>query len=115
MQIIWNQPAILARARRIKKAQNYVDRACLEKMTPYVPVALKKYKNSGRLRQSGKIHSPGRIVYTAPLARYAYYAKVHHEHGENPHGRRKWFQVMKTKYKHEIGAGAARIMGAKYK
>ncbi|MBQ7003680.1 MAG: hypothetical protein IJN57_06950 [Oscillospiraceae bacterium] len=117
MQLIWNHTALGSRRRRMEKAQKYVDRACLEKMTPYVPVGRPSYRNAGKLRDSGRIESPGRIVYTAPFARDDYYAVKNHKppHGGNPQGTRLWFEVMKQKHSTEIGREAAKVMGAMYR
>lgn len=115
MPLILNQSAMQHRRARFGKAQNYVDKACLEKMRPFVPVARKSWRNAGKLRDSGKIPEPGRIVYTARFARKDYYATVNHRHGGNPNARRCWFAFVKTQYKHEIGMNAAKIIGARYR
>ena len=52
--------------RMLKNAQNYVDTQCVEKMTPFVPVAPARFRNSGKLRNSVKIKKAGTITYTAP-------------------------------------------------
>jgi hypothetical protein len=115
MPLILNRSAMLNRRRRFAQAQDYVDKTCLEKMQPFVPVARKSWRNAGKLRDSGKISEPGRIVYTARFARKDYYATVNHRNGGNPNARRCWFAFVKSQHKHEIGAGAAKIMGAKYR
>ena len=89
-----------------RNAQCYVDNQCIEKMTEFVPVALPRYRNSGKLRDSVKIKKAGAITYTAHHSRYAYYnAKVNHKNGGNPDAKRLWFEVMKTKYRKEILKG----------
>lgn len=115
MPLILNQSAMQHRRARFGKAQNYVDKACLEKMRPFVPVALSKYPNAGKLRDSGRIKKRGHIVYEARLAKFGYYAKTNHRHGGNIHGRRRFFEVMKSQYQHEIGMNAAKIIGARYR
>lgn len=67
--LILNKNAISDRKKRFEAAQEYVDKKSLEYMTLYVPVGLPRYKNSGKLRDSGKIAGRGKIVYTAPKAR----------------------------------------------
>ena len=102
------------RREKFKAAQDYVDSECLRLMTPYVPVGLPKYKNSGALRDSGKIASPGKIVYTAKKARHDYYnRKVNHRHGGNPNATPLWFETMKKKHGKAILRGAAALIGGK--
>ena len=113
MRFSWDKQSHKVSKLRLAKAQRYIDKECITKMTPYVPVAPEKIRNSGRLKNSVRNPKPGSIIYTAPLARYGYYARVNHKHGGNPQGRRKWFEVMKTKHKEEIGKGASKIIGAK--
>lgn len=115
--LIWNKAALAGRRKKLAEAQNYVDKTCIEKMTPYVPVSLDKFNNSGKLRDSVKIQSPGVIIYTAPFAKGDYYAVKNHKppHGGNPNGERLWFEVMKTRHGEEILRGAAKIAGGKAK
>lgn len=125
MPLILNRSAMLNRRRRFAQAQDYVDKQCLDRMRPLVPVALPKYPNAGKLRDSGRIEKRGHIIYSGRvitragrprrLAKFAYYGKTNHKHGGNIHGRRRFFEVMKSQHKHEIGAGAAKIMGVKYR
>lgn len=116
-KLVWNKCFVPARRLRFKKAQDYIDRQCVELMTPYVPVGLPKYRNSGKLRDSVQIRSPGEVVYTAPFAKSDYYAVKNHTspHGGNPKGSRLWFEVMKSRHGGEILRGAARITGGKPK
>lgn len=59
--LILNKNAISDRKKRFEAAQEYVDKKSLEYMTLYVPVGLPRYKNSGKLRDSGKIAGPAVI------------------------------------------------------
>lgn len=111
--LVWDKAALRLRQKRFEQAQSYIDRQCVEKMTPYVPVGLPRFRNSGRLRDSVRIAEPGRIVYTAPFARHDYYSTVNHEHGGNPQAQRLWFEVMKKKHGGAILRGAADVMGGK--
>lgn len=95
--------------RMLKNAQNYVDTQCVEKMTPFVPVAPARFRNSGKLRNSVKIKKAGTITYTAPHSRYVYYATTNHKNGGNTNAKRMWFEVMKTKYRNEILRGLSEI------
>lgn len=115
-KVVINRASINERKQRLKQAQSYVDKECLRLMTPYVPVGLPKYKNSGALRDSGKIVRPGKIVYTAAFARHDYYnRKVNHKHGGNPNATPLWFETMKKKHGAAILRGAAAIVGGKAK
>lgn len=99
-----------------RAAQRYVDNECLRCMTPYVPVGLPIYENSGKLRDSGKRLYPGKIVYTAKKARHDYYnRKVDHRHGGNPNATPLWFETMKKKHGRAILRGTAAILGGKAK
>lgn len=114
MQIIWNRAMLALRKRHIAKAQETVDRECIAKMHPYVPVAKPWFANHGKLRRSVKNPEPGVIIYTARFARKDYYATVNHRHGGNPEARRLWFAYMKSKHRHEIGEAAAKAAKARY-
>lgn len=112
----WNPQALSSRRKKLEKAQEYVDKECLARMTPYVPVARKdRYKNAGKLAASGKVSSPGKIEYTAPFAKSDYYAAKDHSHSGNPNGKRLWFEVMKAKDAADIMEEAAKIVGGKAK
>lgn len=115
-KVVINSARLNERKQKLKAAQDYVDSECLRLMTPYVPVGLPEYKNSGKLRDSGKVERRGRIVYTAPKARHDYYnRKVNHKHGGNPNATALWFETMKTKHGAAILRGAAAIAGGKAK
>lgn len=115
MKISWNKNALKIRRQRIQQSQNYIDAQCVQKMTPYVPVGRSEFKNSGRLSESAKIISPGKIVYTAPFAKSDYYSTVTHKNGGNPNAQRLWFELMKKQHGSEILRGAAKIAGGKPK
>ena len=95
------------RKKKFAEVQNYIDSTCLERMTEFVPVALPKYKNAGKLRDSAEIPEPGVIIYTSPFAKSDYYAEKNHKRGGNPKATRMWFETMKRRYKNEILEGAA--------
>lgn len=106
-----NPAAVTRRKRRLAKAQAYVDRECIRRMTPYVPVARPYWRHAGKLRDSVRNPAPGRIIYTAPFAKHDYYAPVDHSHGGNPDAQRMWFEFMKRQDGPEILRGAAAIAG----
>lgn len=110
-KLIWSSNFAKCNARMFENMQTYVDKECLRQMTPYVPVGLPRFKNSGKLRDSAKIAQPGKIVYTAPFAKSDYYAVKNHKppHGGNPKGTRLWFEVMKKNHGAQILRGAAAI------
>lgn len=105
------------RKQRFQRAQAYLDSECLRLMTPIVPVAKKRFDNAGKLRDSGQIAEPGKIIYTAPFARSDYYANKRHKppHGGNPLGERMWFEVMKQRHSATLLRGTAAIIGGKAK
>jgi len=114
VRLTWNNETKKQRREKLKVVQKYVDSECLRLMTPYVPVGLPEYKNSGTLRDSGKILYPGKIVYTAKKARHDYYnRKVNHRHGGNPNATPLWFETMKKKHGKAILRGAAALIGGK--
>ena len=115
-KLVFNKSSIKDRKKRLEDAQDYVDKKSLELMTLYVPVGLPRYKNSGKLRDSGKVAGRGKIVYTAPKARGDYYNKtINHRHGGNPNATALWLETMKSKHKQAILRGAAAIAGGKTK
>jgi hypothetical protein len=93
----------------------YIDKECVKKMQPLVPVALAKYPNAGKLAKSVKIVSPGRIYFMSEHSRYSYYTRSNHKHGGNPQALRMWFEPMKRQYKGAILRGAAAIAGGRAK
>ena len=101
--------------KKLSAGQDYVDSECVRLMTPYVPVGLPYYRNSGALRDSVGIPEPGKIEYTAPLAEHDYYATVDHTHGGNPQAQRMWFDFMKHRHGAEIAKGLSEITGGEAK
>lgn len=97
------------KSKRFDRTQQYIDEACIDLMTDFVPVGLSRYKKSGKLKDSVKNPKPGVIVYTAPFARFTYYDDtVDHTNGGNPHGTRLWFETMKKQYAKKILYGAVK-------
>ena len=115
VKLIWHSGFRTGKKAQMEAAQDYVDKTCLEKMRPYVPVGLPRFRNSGKLRDSARIVSRGRISYRAPFAKSDYYSHKNHRHGGNPKAQRLWFEVMKRRHLQEIKQGAAEKMGAKPK
>jgi hypothetical protein len=115
MSFTWDKKSIFGRKKALKKAQENLDRECIEKMTEFVPVGLPRYRNSGKLRDSAQVAESGKIVYTAPFARSDYYSNVDHTHGGNPNAVRLWFEAMKHKYGRQLIKDTAEIMGCRVK
>lgn len=115
MKLVWRTGFHADKKARMDAAQDYVDKACLYKMRPYVPVALPRYRNAGKLRDSAQVLRRGVIGYTARFAKSDYYSCKNHKRGGNPHAQRLWFEVMKREHLQEIKRGAAKQMGAKPK
>lgn len=111
----WNKNFGALQTARFRAAQAYIDRECVKHMTPFVPVALPKYHNAGKLLRSVKIIAPGRIYFLAEHGRYSYYIRSNHKHGGNPQAQRLWFEPMKRQYKGAILRGAAAIAGGRAK
>lgn len=115
VKLKWGKGFFKTKAKKFEEAQEYVDTECIKLMEPYVPVAKKRFKNAGKLRDSVKIAEPGKIVYTARFARSDYYATKNHKRGGNPNAQRMWFEVMKRESGAQILRGAAAIAGGKPK
>ena len=115
IKLVWDKRSMRQRKKCFAAAQDYVDEQCVEKMTPYVPVALASYRNAGKLRDSAAIQEPGVIVFTAPKARSDYYAIKNHKppHGGNPNGTRLWFETMKHYHARKILSGTIKVLGGK--
>lgn len=105
--------AVLFRRKRFAAAQRYIDSECVQRMTPYVPVAKKYWHHAGKLRDSVGNPAPGVIVYTARFARSDYYADKNHQNSGNPAAQRMWFEFMKRKDAAAILRGAAAIAGGR--
>lgn len=110
ISLVWNNGAIIGKRKRIEQAQNYVDEACVEGMTEFVPVALPEYPRAGKLRDSVVITQPGHIIYTSDNAEHQYYDALDHSDTGNPKATRLWFETMKKKYAAKILDGAQDII-----
>lgn len=108
-----DRKAMRHRERRFAQAQQFIDRECVQRMTPYVPVAKAYWHNAGRLRDSVQNPQPGVICFTAPFARGDYYADKNHKSSGNPAARRMWFEFMKRRDAAAILRGAAAIVGGR--
>ena len=81
------------------KAQNAIDRKCIEIMEEYTPVAKPKYPNHGKMSRSHKQERPGVIINTEPKARHEYYTNKGGSGGKRG---KLWFERMKPDRRGEI-------------
>lgn len=109
-RLLLNGAALGRRTKRFEKAQEWLDKECIKRMTPFVPVGLPRFRHSGKLAASARIAAPGVIVYEAPFARKDYYAEVDHTHGGNPRAQRLWFEVMKAEELEDLRRGVAEVI-----
>ena len=116
---------------KIAKAQQFVDRECIELMFPYTPML------SGQMMQSatrGTVIGSGKIKYNSPYARYQYYGKLmvssitgssyarkgeskvltskdlHYNKSRHPRAGKLWFERMKADRKEQILKGAQNLL-----
>ena len=109
LKVEWNKNFKRNKKKMFSEMQDYIDKECIKRRTPFVPVALPKYENAGKLRDSAKISEPGKIVFTARFAKRDYYAHKNHQRGGNPNAQRLWFEVMKKTDGEAILRGAKAI------
>ena len=81
------------------KAQNAIDRKCIEIMEEYTPVAQEKYRNHGKMSRSHKQERPGIIINSEPKARREYYTNKGFSGGKRG---KFWFERMKPDRRGEI-------------
>lgn len=87
---------------RVKKVQRFVDSEVLRRCDPLVPFKIGNLKKSGI---TGTKIGSGQVRYTAPYAKYQYYAgRVSNTRG------RKWFQRMKSEQGQAILEAAQRML-----
>lgn len=87
------------------KAQNYVDKQCIDLMEEYVPIAMPRFKNFGKMSKSHKIEKPGVIINTEPKARREYYTNKGRSGGKRG---KFWLVRMKADRGYEILRGLKR-------
>lgn len=89
--------------RRLDNAQNALDAKCIELMTEYTPVAMKRFKNRGKMSHSHRQESPGVIINTEPKARREYYIN---KGGSGGRRGRYWFDRMVADHGAELERAA---------
>lgn len=134
MSLVWAPGFRRGVQGNFKRAQAYIDQACIRHMDKYTPMLTGALKKSPTL--GTKIGS-GRIEYASPYARYQYYGKLmvssvtgspyarsgekkvlksvdlQYNTASHPLAGPLWFERMKADKKTEIERGAAQIAGGK--
>ena len=96
MSLVWNNHFAPEMASRFDKAQEYIDTSCLRYCDEYIPFLTGKMKESGTF---GTVIGSGRIVYTAPYAKWQNYHNAGRGKQGTAHGGlrgRLPFERMKT-------------------
>ena len=81
------------------KAQNAIDKKCIEVLEDYTPVAMDKYRNHGKMSRSHRQERPGVIINPEPKARREYYTNKGFSGGKRG---KFWFERMKLDRRGEI-------------
>jgi hypothetical protein len=139
LQFKWNKSFAAVTAKKLVRAQMFIDSECIRLLAPYTP------RSNGMLEQSvklGTVIGSGELRYLSPYARYLYYGEVYgpnipiYENGQlvgffspkgqkkhptgrqmvydtsrHPHAGKLWFERMKADHKDDILKGAEAILG----
>ncbi len=81
------------------KAQNAIDKKCIEVLEDYTPVAMDKYRNHGKMSRSHRQERPGVIINPEPKARREYYTNKGFSGGKRG---KFWLERMKLDRRGEI-------------
>lgn len=79
--------------------QNALDAKCIELMEGYTPIAMKRFKNRGKMSKSHRQERPGVIINTEPTARKEYYTN---KGGSGSPRGKQWLVRMKADHKEEL-------------
>ena len=135
----WSPDFVSVMDKRFKKAQEYIDSACIRLMVPYTPMRTGLLMESVKL---GTVIGSGELVYLSPYARYLYYGEIYspnipifegtelvgffsppgqkkHPTGRemsydtsvHPQAGKLWFERMKADHAEEIREAAEKIAG----
>lgn len=86
-------------------AQSYIDSEVLKYLPDYTPIAMKRFKNRGKMSKAHKVDKPGVIINTEPTARKEYYTNRGLS-SKDGHNRGKfWLERMKADHKADILKG----------
>ena len=133
----WSPDFVSVMDKRFKKAQEYIDNACIRLMVPYTPMRTGLLMESVKL---GTVIGSGELVYLSPYARYLYYGEIyspnipifegtelvcffsppgqkkhptgremHYDTSVHPQAGKLWFERMKADHAEEIREGAEKI------
>lgn len=104
--MIFLKDFIINEKKDFSPAQRFIDSECIRLMDPYTPFQYGTLKSAPNIQSGG-----GKIVQQTPYAKRWYYEKANFR--EAPRRGNKWFARMAKNHKHDILAGAAKIIGAK--
>ncbi len=113
IHLIWNRRLSPEMSSRFEAAQKYIDSSCLRYCDKYMPFLTGKMKESGTF---GTVIGSGKLIYTAPYARYQNYNNAGNGIQGTARGGlrgRLPFERMKADKKDIIIKGAARIVGGR--
>lgn len=85
--------------KKFEEAQECIDKETIRYLENYTPIAMKRFKNHGKMSKSHKAESPGIIINTEPKARREYYTN---KGLINPERGKFWLERMKADHKDEI-------------
>jgi hypothetical protein len=87
----------------VKKAfatrQNALDAKCIALMEDYTPIAMRRFRNRGKMSKSHRQESPGVIINTEPKARREYYTNKGGSGGKRG---KYWFRRCVADHKEEL-------------
>lgn len=87
----------------LKNAQNALDAKCIQLMEPYVPEAMEKFQNHGKMKRSHKQEEPGIIINTEPKAQQEFYTN---KGGSGGLRGKYWFDRMVADHSTELEKAA---------
>ena len=91
--------------KNFSQAQKHVDTEVVRLLEDYTPIAMKRFKNRGKMSKAHKIEKPGVIINTEPTARKEYYTNRGLS-SKDGHNRGKfWLERMKADHKDDILKG----------
>jgi len=85
--------------KKFEEAQECIDNETIKNLENYTPIAMKRFKNRGKMSKSHKSESPGVIINTEPKARREYYTN---KGLSDPERGKFWLERMKADHKNEI-------------
>lgn len=93
-------PDFSARSQKaIRHAQDALDKKCIELLEDYTPIAMKRFKNRGKMSKAHKQEKPGVIINTEPKARREYYIN---KGGSGGNRGNQWMERMKADHMPEL-------------